>query len=133
MLRPAAGEGLVGCALVLGLEVEFWARVRTYQQPPPRPNRDYMVSFLSASSECDGGLTAAFPPALRMSIPHLAANGCVQATMPFVLWTTLRRLLNFANSSGPGGNSEADERGIFGVFSVVLISDWRLFFGNINS
>jgi len=29
--------------------------------------------------------TAAFPPALRISIPHLAASGCVQATIPLVL------------------------------------------------
>lgn len=47
-----------------------------------------------------------------MSIPHLAANGCVHATMPLVLWTTLRRLLNLAKFTGPCGYSEGVDKGI---------------------
>lgn len=57
-------------------------------------------------------LTAAFPPALRMSMPHFAARGCEHAMMPLVLWTTLLLLLNLANSIGPGGNNEDVEEGI---------------------
>jgi len=33
--------------------------------------------------------TAAFPPIFRIRWPASAANGCVHATMPLVLWTTL--------------------------------------------
>lgn len=43
-------------------------------------------------------LTAALPPAWSTWMPHFAASGWVQDTIPFVLWTTLRRLPYFANS-----------------------------------
>jgi hypothetical protein len=36
--------------------------------------------------------TAAFPPCLRIRWPASEARGWVDATMPPVLWTTLRRL-----------------------------------------
>lgn len=35
--------------------------------------------------------TAALPPARNTSRPHFAARGCEQATIPLMLWTTLRR------------------------------------------
>jgi len=38
--------------------------------------------------------TAAFPPFSSTLMPHFAANGCVQATTPFVLCTTLLLLAN---------------------------------------
>lgn len=41
--------------------------------------------------------------------------------MPLVLWTTLLRLLNLANSTGPGGNNEGVERGIL-VIDAALSS-----------
>lgn len=61
-----------------------------------------------------------------MSIPHFAANGCVHETMPLVLWTTLLRLLNLANSIGPGGNKVDGERGI--VEGELLSMDRQSFF-----
>lgn len=54
-------------------------------------------------------------------MPHLAANGCVQATMPFVLCTTLRLLGHFMNSSDAGGNSEDVDRGI--LDSIVRVRE----------
>ena len=54
------------------------------------------------------GLTTQFPPASSTSIPHLAASGCVHATMPRVLWTTLRRLGNLASSREGGGKTESE-------------------------
>lgn len=42
-------------------------------------------------------LTAAFPPASRILIPHLAARGWVQVTIPSVLCTTLLRLGKVTN------------------------------------
>lgn len=57
-------------------------------------------------------LTAAFPPALSTASPHLAARGCVHATMPLVLWTTLRRLGHFMNSPDGGGYTEEVGRGM---------------------
>ncbi len=57
-------------------------------------------------------LTAALPPALIMSMPHLAARGWVQATMPLVLCTTLRRLGHFINSAEGGGYTDGVVRGM---------------------
>lgn len=45
-------------------------------------------------------------------MPHFAASGCVQATMPLVLWTTLRRLGNGTNGSDPGGKTDGVVNGI---------------------
>lgn len=69
-----------------------------------RRHPDHKVSDNSESLEIDSsnssilwegsvteGRTAALPPARRISRPHFAARGCVQATMPSTLWTTLRR------------------------------------------
>lgn len=39
-------------------------------------------------------------------MPHLAARGWVQATMPLVLWTTLLRLGHFMNSPDGGGYTD---------------------------
>lgn len=85
----------------------------TYRQRQRHP-RGSQSPQLGHQSDVGARLTAAFPPALRISMPHLAAKGWVQATMPLVLWTTLLRLLNLANSTVPGGNSEGVERGILG-------------------
>lgn len=45
-------------------------------------------------------------------MPAFAARGWEQATIPLVLWTTLRRLGNLANSTGPGGYNEGARSGI---------------------
>ena len=45
-------------------------------------------------------------------MPHLAARGWVQATMPLVLCTTLRRLGHFINSAEDGGYTEGVVRGM---------------------
>ena len=42
--------------------------------------------------------SAALPPSLRICCPAKAANGCVHATMPLALCTTLRRLGKDMNS-----------------------------------
>lgn len=41
--------------------------------------------------------TAAFPPIFNILCPASAARGCVHATIPFVLCTTLRLLANCTN------------------------------------
>lgn len=51
-------------------------------------------------------LTAALPPARRTSRPHLAARGCVHATMPSVLCTTLLREGNLNGSTDAGGKMD---------------------------
>jgi hypothetical protein len=55
---------------------------------------------------------------LRISIPHFAARGWVQATIPFVLWTTLRRLGHFISSADGGGNTDGVVSGILLVAAV---------------
>lgn len=45
-------------------------------------------------------------------MPHFAASGCVQATTPFVLCTTLRLLGHFMYSFEGGGKRDDVERGI---------------------
>lgn len=57
-------------------------------------------------------LTAALPPARSTSRPHFAASGCVQDTIPSVLWMTLRREANFWNPAEGGGNRDALGRGM---------------------
>lgn len=52
-------------------------------------------------------------------MPHLAASGCVQATMPFGLCTTLRLLGHFMYSLDAAGNSEEVGRGM--LDSVVWV------------
>jgi hypothetical protein len=47
-------------------------------------------------------------------MPHLAASDCEHATMPLVLWTTLRRLANFMKAPEAGGNTDGVVRGISG-------------------
>lgn len=55
-----------------------------------------------------------------MSIPHLAARGWEQATMPLVLCTTLRRLGHFMNSRDGGGYTDEVGSGI-----VRVVQTWR--------
>lgn len=45
-------------------------------------------------------------------MPHFAANGCVHATMPFVLCTTLLRLFQLLKVREGGGKIEDVGRGI---------------------
>ncbi len=47
-------------------------------------------------------------------MPHLAASGCVQATMPLVLCTTLLRLANFCITRDPGGKTDGVVSGMVG-------------------
>lgn len=54
------------------------------------------------------------PPAFKMSMPHFAARGCVHATMPLVLCTTLLRPVSFCMASDAGEYTEAVVRGILG-------------------
>ena len=49
-----------------------------------------------------------------MSMPHFAARGCVQETIPLVLCTTLLRLGNLTTSCDGGGKTEGVVRGILG-------------------
>jgi hypothetical protein len=51
-------------------------------------------------------------------MPHFAASGCVQDTMPFRLWTTLRRLGNFNGFLDGGGNTD-------GVFKGIVTTTWE--------
>src|SRR5271163_4325431 len=57
----------------------------------------YSVNDLSTFQRDGLKLTAALPPIFNIRWPASAANGCVHATMPFVLWTTLRLLGNWMN------------------------------------
>jgi hypothetical protein len=68
--------------------------------------------------------TAQFPPALRTSMPHFAASGCVHATIPLVLWTTLRRLTNLAKAAALGGKRDGVVSGIafFPFLSPINLS-----------
>jgi hypothetical protein len=54
-----------------------------------------------------------------MSMPHLAARGWVQATMPFVLCTTLRRLGHFMNSADGGGYTDGVVSGMSNLDECV--------------
>jgi hypothetical protein len=55
------------------------------------------------------GRTAAFPPCFNILWPASAASGCVQATMPPVLWTTLLLLANCVKGGvGVGWTALAD-------------------------
>ena len=45
-------------------------------------------------------------------MPHLAASGCVQDTMPLVLWTTLLLLGHFMNLADGGGKTDGVVCGI---------------------
>lgn len=56
--------------------------------------------------------SAAFPPALSILWPASAANGCVHATMPLALCTTLRLLGKEINSGSEEGNMAEALRGI---------------------
>ena len=47
--------------------------------------------------------SAALPPDCKILWPACAANGCVHATIPLVLWTTLRRLAKETNSGSEEG------------------------------
>lgn len=58
---------------------------------------------------------------MRMSMPHFAASGCVQATMPFVLWTGLRRLGNFEYSHDGGGKTELVGSGMLSYLSDTVL------------
>lgn len=52
-------------------------------------------------------------------MPHLAARGWVQATMPLVLCTTLRRLGHFMNSPDGGGYTDGVASGMARVAERV--------------
>lgn len=54
-------------------------------------------------------------------MPHFAASGCVQATMPFVLWTGLRRLGNFEYSHDGGGKTELVGSGMLSYLSDTVL------------
>lgn len=58
-------------------------------------------------------------------MPHLAARGWVQATMPLVLWTTLLLLLNLAHMGRPSGKRSFVGRGIFDRISYGQSSSRR--------
>lgn len=64
--------------------------------------------------------SAQLPPFWRISIPHLAARGCVQATMPFVLWTTDLRDEKERKSKPLGARAEGF-RGIVGGALLVVV------------
>lgn len=96
-------------------------QIVSYQQPLPHPR----IATLVNSQGCPylgnrkwNMLTAALPPALRISIPHLAARGCVLETIPFVLCTTLLRLGHFINAADGGGNTEGVVRGMIASESI---------------
>lgn len=72
-----------------------------------------VAGYGEGEQDCQGILTAALPPARRISRPHCAASGCVHATMPSVLWTTLRREGNLVKSSIGARNTDELVRGIF--------------------
>ncbi len=61
--------------------------------------------------------SAQLPPLRRTQRPHCEASGCVEDTMPFVLWTTERREGNWANWVAASAGVKADvERGILAVY-----------------
>lgn len=76
-------------------------------------------------------LTAAFPPEFRISIPHLAAKGCVQATMPLVLWTTLLRLGHFIKAAEADGNTDGVVSGIVSLYKAAAKARGCAVFGSI--
>jgi hypothetical protein len=59
------------------------------------------------------------PPALRISIPHFAASGCVQDTMPLVLCTTLLLLGHFIRVAEDGRKTDWVLRGILRMFTMI--------------
>ena len=68
----------------------------------------YSVNDLSTFQRDGLKLTAALPPIFNIRWPASAANGCVHATMPFVLWTTLRLLGNWVNGGLAIGYMESE-------------------------
>ena len=86
----------------------FYDFILSYQQQLRHPIPHVRPTYIYGRIR----LTAALPPAARMSMPHFAARGCVQATIPLVLCTTLLLLGNLTGTCDGGGKTEGVVRGI---------------------
>ena len=73
--------------------------------------------------------SAALPPALNILWPAWAARGWVQATMPLVLCTTLRRLGKATKSGSEEGKMACALRGILRKSTKLSrnVADQKLF------
>lgn len=104
-LSPAA-------ACILEVNGHRHANASTYLQRQQHPDQLTVRQQLVGSKNLDRKLTAAFPPARNISRPHFAARGCVQATIPSVLYTTLLLLGKDMKSESEAGYKASALRGM---------------------
>ncbi|KAI7051755.1 hypothetical protein KC362_g38 [Hortaea werneckii] len=79
---------------------------------PPMPVEPGSVMLSPAATAT--AASAQLPPLRRISRPHCAARGCVQATMALVLWTVERREGKAAKGGCGEGKVEVGLRGMVG-------------------